>query len=65
MAKLKYKGGGFLVGVPSRDLSAEEVKRYGTDWLILSGLYEEYPKPVQRVKYIEPEPVETGEGQED
>ena len=38
---LKYDGGGaFLVGVPARDLSDEEVKRYGgKSYLLRSGLY--------------------------
>ena len=39
---LKYVGdGGFLPGIPARDLSAEEVKEYGLEWLLQTGLYEE------------------------
>lgn len=43
ISKLKYIGrGSFLPGVPSRDLNAEEVKRFGgSDYLIGSGLYVE------------------------
>ena len=38
---LKYNGRGFIVGIPSRDLSAEEVEKFGKDSLLVSGLYEE------------------------
>lgn len=38
--KLKYIGGGFLPGVPARDLTAEEAESYGgAQMLIASGLY--------------------------
>lgn len=46
MAKLKmrYLGGGFIPKIPARDLGAEEVKQYGIDRLIASGLYaDKYP----------------------
>lgn len=36
---LKYKGGGFVPGVPARDLTDEEVKRYGEKRLLDTGLY--------------------------
>lgn len=40
--KLKYVGGGFLPGVPARDLSAEETEQHGgAQALIASGLYVE------------------------
>ena len=44
---MKWKGNGFYVGVPARDLSAEEVERYGEAFLLALGLYEkiEQPKP--------------------
>lgn len=49
--KMKYIGNGsFLVGIPARDLSADEVKFYGKDKLETSGLYAEIkrkPKAVQ------------------
>jgi hypothetical protein len=43
--KLTYLGGGFLIGVPARDLTSDEVKRYGLDRLISSGLYRDNYKP--------------------
>lgn len=53
MAKLKYVGeGAFLVGVPDRNLSAAEVRRFGHDWLVASGLYKDYSK---RPKAVKPE----------
>jgi len=40
--KLKYVGkGSFLVGVPARDLSASEAKRFGIERLLNSNLYQE------------------------
>lgn len=42
---LKYVGGGFIAGVPARNLSEEEVRRYGRDKLLASGLYVESGKP--------------------
>ena len=40
--KVKYVGkGAFLIGVPARDLSAEEVKKFGEERLLKSNLYEE------------------------
>lgn len=40
--KLKYVGNGsFLVGIPARDLSASEVKRFGLERLVATGLYTE------------------------
>lgn len=42
MSKLKYIGGGFLPGVPARDLSADEAEQYGgVKALVASGLYVE------------------------
>ena len=37
--KLTYMGGGFIPGVPARNLSVDEVKKYGRGRLIKSGLY--------------------------
>lgn len=44
---LKYIGRGeYLIGVPARDLTDEEVAKLGgADWLIDSGLYILPPKP--------------------
>lgn len=37
---LIYVGGGWLPGVPARDLTASEVEQYGgADYLISTGLY--------------------------
>ena len=36
---LKYKGGGFLRGVPARDLKDYEVEKFGHSFLVRSGLY--------------------------
>jgi hypothetical protein len=45
---LIYKGGGFIVKIPARDLTDEEVKEYGGEKaLINSGLYE---KPAKETK---------------
>jgi hypothetical protein len=38
---LKYLGGGFIRGVPARNLTDEEVKKYGKARLLKSGLYKE------------------------
>lgn len=45
---LKYKGGGFLRGVPARDLKDDEVARYGYSYLVRSGLY--IPEKQEAVK---------------
>lgn len=42
---LIYTGGGFIQGVPARDLSDEEVKQHGRARLLASGLYKEPAKP--------------------
>jgi len=40
--KVKYVGkGAWMIGVPARDLNAEEVKKFGISRLLESGLYEE------------------------
>jgi len=41
---LIYKGGGFIAGIPARNLTDEEVKKYNEKELINSGLYEEPKK---------------------
>lgn len=51
---LIYKGGGYLVGVPARNLTDEEVKEYGKDRLLKSGLYvEDAPKASRKYKRSE------------
>ena len=41
---LKYIGNGWIHGIPARDLSDEEVQKYGKKQLIESGLYIEANK---------------------
>ncbi len=36
---LKYMGGGFVPGVPARDLTDAEARQYGERGLVASGLY--------------------------
>ena len=49
---LIYTGGGFLPGVPARDLTDEEVKEHGGEQkLIASGLYE---KPKAEKPAVQP-----------
>jgi len=42
---LRWKGNGFYVKVPARDLTAEEVERYGEAFLLALGLYEKVKQP--------------------
>ena len=57
--KMKYIGNGnFLIGIPARDLSADEVKRLGKDRLEKSGLYAEQKR---KPKAVEPEEITTFE----
>lgn len=50
---MKYKGKGFIIGVPARDLTAAEVRRYGKDRLLSSGLYVEKLSVKEKVKEVE------------
>lgn len=45
MSGLKYVGGGFIAGVPARDLTEAEAGGYGRQRLIASGLYKAAEKP--------------------
>lgn len=48
---LRWKGNGFYVKVPARDLSAEEVQKYGgREFLLSLGLYEEVEAPKPKTK---------------
>ena len=48
---LIYIGKGFLPGIPARDLSAEDVKKYGGKSALLdTGLYAEPEKKVKPTK---------------
>ena len=54
-AYMKYNGGGaFLPLIPARDLSEEEAKACGVDYLLKSGLYQ-LAEPAEKVKPIEKE----------
>ena len=40
--KVRYIGNGnFVIGLPARDLNADEVRKFGLSKLLKSGLYEE------------------------
>lgn len=56
--KLRYIGGGFLAGVPARDLSAGEAKIYGLERLLASGLYEDNYPPQVEEENIKDEDIE-------
>jgi len=69
---MRWKGSGFFVGVPARDLTIEEVERYGRDFLLMLGLYEEVEQPKPKRVYkamqeveeiIEPPQVEEPEAE--
>jgi hypothetical protein len=68
MAKIamKWLGNGFYLGVPARDLSAQEVERFGRDFLLALGLYKEInpPKP-KRAKEPKLEPEQANEIEEE
>lgn len=49
--KMRWLGNGFYIGIPARDLTTEEVKRFGHEFLLSLGLYEE----VVPIKAMEPE----------
>jgi hypothetical protein len=62
--RLKYVGdGSFLPGFPVRDLSESEVKLFGLDALLASGLYEEIKEEPDKapVKKLEVENVRNQE----
>ena len=45
MNGLIYIGNGnYYIGIPARDLTEEEVERYGRAWLLSIGLYQEPDK---------------------
>lgn len=46
---LHYLGGGWLLDVPARDLTAEEVVWFGSELLLKSGLYVEIEQPDEPV----------------
>lgn len=55
--KMRYIGeGGFVAGVPARDLSAVEVEKYGKAFLLSTGLYQEV-KTIKQKRAVKPKPV--------
>ena len=49
---LKYIGKGFIAGIPARDLTDAEVKKYGgVKVLVSTGLFEK-PKKSKKSEYI-------------
>jgi hypothetical protein len=59
---LKYIGNGFIPGIPARDLTEDEVKKYGgVKFLVSTGLFEQ-KKPKKKV---EVEIIEDGEQWQD
>lgn len=58
LTKLVYTGGGFLVGVPARDLMPDEVKRHGGKArLVRTGLYKEVKIKIPAPKTATPEAI--------
>lgn len=62
MSGLIYVGQGqYYVGVPARDLTEEEVERFGRAWLLAIGLYrepdeaKEKPKPAENKRAAGPQ----------
>ena len=59
-ARVKYIGNGsFIPKIPARDLSTDEVRRFGLKRLLESGLYQDLYPPRQKKKRVvieEPEP---------
>lgn len=53
--RMRYVGNGFLVGIPSRDLSAEEVDRFGLEMLLGTGLYELIEESEPEIPDYEPD----------
>lgn len=47
---LKYTGKGYIVGVPARNLTDEEVQQYGKARLLESGLYVEEKRKSKRLE---------------
>ena len=46
---LKYIGKGFIVGIPARDLTAEEVKKHGGEKVLVdTGLYAKPKSPAKK-----------------
>ena len=49
---LKYIGNGFIPGIPAKDLSEDEVKKYGgVKFLLSTGLFAK-PKKKKEIKIV-------------
>ena len=56
---MKYIGNGvFIVGVPSRDLTDEEVRQFGKKFLLDSGLYAEKKSRIETQREAGQPPAE-------
>ena len=58
MARVHYTGGGFLPGIPARDLTAGEVKKFGLAKLLNSGIYIDLYPPERFKPVVIEEPPE-------
>jgi len=47
---MKYIGKGFIPGIPARNLTLVEVKRFGKEYLLSTGLYVEKLSVKEKVK---------------
>lgn len=65
MSGLIYNGGGYLIGIPARDLSDEEARQFGRKYLLESGLYSEpvkaKPRPAENKLAAGPQESKEGE----
>lgn len=53
---LKYIGVSFIAGIPARDLSDDEVEKYGgKEYLLSTGLFEEPKKSSKRKPKVKEE----------
>ena len=56
---LRYKGGGFLPGVPARDMTIQEAHKAVISFLVKQGMYELVRPPRRKVEFA------SDEGQEE
>lgn len=62
---LRYIGKAFIVGVPARDLTDEELTRFNKRRLLDSGLYIEVREKKVKKKYQETEKQSDSESEEE
>lgn len=53
---LKYLGGGYIPGIPARDLTDKEVQKFGNELLVSTGLYAP-PEPAKSARVQRPKEV--------